>query len=153
MALNCCRILLSICPKWENVPWRKCDLPIKNKLTQRCWEGKEKIMANSCWSLHIFALRDSLALQVSNAVLSVDRNTNICICNNNLLSLTPWKKRTRSFAKFQLTLKYIYYMVSESIVVNSMFSLLQAVPHAFSLLPIKTVFSFLYLLTSLYFNF
>lgn len=49
-------------------------------------------------------------------------------------------------------LKYIYYMVSE-IVVNSMFSLLQAVPHAFSLLPIKTVFSFLYLLTSLYFNF
>lgn len=42
-------------------------------------------------------------------------------------------------------LKYIYYMVSESIVVNSMFSLLQAVPHAFSLLPIKTVFSFLYL--------
>lgn len=70
MALNCCRILLSICPKWENVPWRKCDLPIKNKLTQRCWEGKEKIMANSCWSLHIFALRDSLALQVSNAVLT-----------------------------------------------------------------------------------
>lgn len=36
-------------------------------------------------------------------------------------------------------LKYIYYMVSESIVVNSMFSLLQAVPHAFSLLPIKSV--------------